>query len=230
MTTLVEEDLKNILPVRLAKSVSQEVVDRLNEILSDQDAAMAYRENLLSYVSVLKDGKFKMMDYVNAVKYASLKIMGDSNFKAYIKTFPDRYADMKGRGLTDDQISPYVSAYHKGKLVTSILEQAQVPVWLLNQDAVQQAINTQVHLMQNAKSEMVRMQAANSVLTHLKRPDVAKAEIDITVKEDTSLTAIREASIELARQQQEALQRGDVSVRELGKEVFTVEGEYTHED
>lgn len=107
-----------------------------------------------------------------------------------------------------------MSAYAKGKLVTAILEQAAIPTWLLNADHFQSAINVQVDLMNNAKSEMVKFQAANSLLTHLKRPETKDVNINIGVKDDDGLQALNAMMLDLAERQKALIESG-ASTREI---------------
>ena len=99
-------------------------------------------------------------------------------------------------------------------LVNLILEQTLVPVWVLNQDAVQKAINTQVELMTSAKSEMVRTQAANSILTHLKRPEKTQVELNLGEVETSGMKELKDTLTALAIQQQELIGRG-VGTRDI---------------
>ena len=89
MTVLTLETFRTALPDKVKKTINQELMDSINKTLSDPDMFETYRENLLSYASVMADGRFKMESYVSAVKYVSHKLMGASNIAAYIKTFPD---------------------------------------------------------------------------------------------------------------------------------------------
>ena len=163
---LTIEEVKAVVPANLKYSVNQELVDKLNTVSTEPELANTIRENFISWNGVLREGKYKMEDYLNAVKYVSYKMMEYSNVDAYAKTFPQRFATLQAKGMTSKDISAYVAAYSKGKLVTSILEQSLIPFWLLNQDARQKALNTQVELMLYSKSDRVRVMAADSVLAH----------------------------------------------------------------
>jgi hypothetical protein len=66
--------------------------------------------------------------------------------------------------------------------------------------------------MVNANSEKVRSDAANSVLTHLKPPETKKIELDISVKEDKSLSDLKSATMELVAAQRLALQAGSTTI------------------
>ena len=156
---LTTKEVRSALPVAL-KNEAEGVTNMLNGIQADPEMADQIRNNFITYTSVLQSGKYKMENYLMAIAYVSFKLMGHNNQESYARAFPDRYQRLVAKGTSAKDIASYVSAYAKGKLVTAILEQAAIPTWLLNADHFQSAINVQVDLMQNAKSEMVKFQAA----------------------------------------------------------------------
>lgn len=215
MTALTLDQFKLALPDKVKKSINQELIDQINATLSEPEMFEAYRDNLLSYTKVMADGRFKVSEYVNAVKYVSHKLMGCTNIEAYSKTFPDKMVRFTQQGVSAKDIASYVTAYNKSKLVNLIFEQTLIPAYVLNQDLYQKALNVQADLMMNAKSEKVRCEAANSLLTQLKQPEVKKVELDITTKEDSSINALRQATLELAAQQRLAIQAGAATVQDV---------------
>lgn len=215
MSVLTVEQFKVALPDKVKKSVNQELIDQINQTLSDPDMYEAYRDNLLSYTQVMQDGRFKVTDYVNAVKYVSHKLMGASNLQAYIKTFPDKYQRFKSQGVADKDIASYVTAYNKSKLVNLIMEQTLIPAWVLNQDLYQKAINKQAELMMTARSEKVQSDAAAHLMNALKPPEVKKVELDIGMKEDSSIAALRASTLELARQQRLMVEAGAMNAQQV---------------
>lgn len=208
MQPLTVEDVIKALPANLKTAATQELTDKINTIVSDPVAAENIRENFLSYVGVLKDGRFKTEDYLHAITYVSFKIMGLTNKDAYEKTFPDRMSKLIAAGTSSKDISAYVAAYNKGKLVNLIYEQTMIPTWVLNQDAFQKAINTQVELMTTSASDLVRTQAANSILTHLKKPEVKEFQISMETKENSGMKELMGSLEQLALQQQELIKQG----------------------
>lgn len=205
---LTKEEVQASVPSHVRMNVTDDLVNTLNNVSSDPEFAKTIRENFVSYAAVLKDGKFKLDDYVSAVAYVSYKLMGYSNQDAYSRTFPLRYQALVARGASNKDISAYVSAYNKNKLVNTVLEQTLIPVWVLNQDAYQEAINTQVDLMRNANSELVRTQAANSILTHIKRPEKQQVELSIGEVETAGMKDLREMLTQLAVQQRDLIGKG----------------------
>ena len=208
MTLLTAEQFKQVVPNQFKACVSQELIDQINQTLSDPDMYETYRDNLLGYAHVMREGKFKMEDYINAIKYCSHKIMGASNIDAYVKTFPDKYQAMLSAGKNAKDISSFVTAYNKNKLVNLILEQSMIPSWVLNQDMYQKALNHQLYLMLNAKSEKVQSDAANSILVHLKPPEVTKVELDIGLKKDSAMDDLKQNLAELALMQRQFISAG----------------------
>lgn len=208
---LTKELVVRAVPANLKSSITDALVDKINNCVSDPIIAEQIRENFISYTTVLKDGKFKTEDYLHAVMYVSYKLLGQSNHDAYMRTFPDRYTELVAKGIPSKDIAAYVAAYNKGKLVNLVFEQSAIPTWVLNQDIYQQAINTQFELMRTATSEKVRTEAANSLLTHLKRPEAIKAQIDVNLKDSSGMTELKAAMRELAGQQQERIAGGDTA-------------------
>lgn len=225
MTALTVEQFRQALPDKVKKSINQELIDQINTTLSDPDMYEAYRDNLLSYTKVMSDGRFKVAEYINAVKYVSHKLMGCTNIEAYSKTFPDKIARFTAQGVAPKDIASYVTAYNKSKLVNLIMEQTLIPSYVLNQDLYQKALNVQAELMVSAKSEKVRSDAANSLLTHLKMPETQKVELEIGVKEDSAISALRATTMELARQQRMMLEAGAMNAQEVAHSRLVIEGE-----
>lgn len=218
MTLLTAEQFKQVVPNQFKACVSQELIDQINQTLSDPDMYETYRDNLLGYAHVMREGKFKMEDYINAIKYCSHKIMGASNIDAYVKTFPDKYQAMLSAGKNAKDISSFVAAYNKNKLVNLILEQSMIPSWVLNQDMYQKALNHQLYLMLNAKSEKVQSDAANSILVHLKPPEVTKVELDIGLKKDSAMDDLKQNLAELALMQKQFISAGVTQVKDLAQQ------------
>lgn len=225
MTDITVEQFKEALPARLKKNINTEVIDQINELLADPDMYEQYRDNLMSYTNVMIEGKFKLSSYISAVKYVSHKLMNCTNLLAYTKTFPDKYADFLARGVSSSDISSYVHAYNSSKLVNLIYVQTLTPIAVLNNHMVQQALNVQADLMVNAKSEKVRSDAANSILTHLKLPETQKIELDIGVKGDSSIDALRASTMELVAMQRQMIQSGSMSAGDMAGSKLIIEGE-----
>ena len=205
---LTLQQVTHALPANLKNNVTQQLVDNINNCVTDPIMAEAIKDNFLSYTQVLSEGKFKTEDYLSAVMYVSFKLMGMTNQDAYSRTFPARYRTLLNNGTSAKDISSYVSMYNKGRLVNLILEKSLIPTWVLNQHIYQKAINVQADLMSNANSEMVRMQAANSILTHLTKPKEVGPLINLDLRENSGINELKATLAQLAQQQRDMISNG----------------------
>lgn len=199
--------VQEALPANHRNNITQEMVDQLNALSKDPEEARYIRDNFVSFSKVLQEGRYKVGDYVRAVMYVSHKVMGKSNLEAYKATFPDRYQDMVNRNRQPKDIASIVTAYNKGQLVTKVMERAIVPSWILNQDMFQSALQTQYDLMTDVTvSDKVRSDAANSILTHLKKPEDNKAELKIEIGLNDGMAALEKQLTEMARMQRNVIE------------------------
>lgn len=174
----------------------------------ESDGAELVRENWLTHANILREGVYSMDQYTTAIKYVSLKQMGHTNQQAYSIALGDRYQDMVAKGYDEQRISSHVAAYHKGALVQKLLSQSTVPLYLLYQDEAHKAIATLVNVMTNEDtSPRTRAEAADKLLNHIKRPEAAKIELEVSQKQD----GMQELSVmmrELAQKQLKAIEEG----------------------
>jgi hypothetical protein len=229
---LTIKQFQRVLPKGVKAKLTSDMVNSINGVISDPGIRDNYRDNLLSYTNVMQDGKYKIQSYIDAVRYVSHKLMGSSNVEAYTKTFPSRYQRVvtENKHLEPEAIgkilSSYVAAYNKTKLVVKVFEQTLVPSHILNADMYQKALNRQAYLMTHANSEKVQSDAANSLLTHLKMPEVNKIELDIGLKQDKSIDLLREATVALAKAQQESIKKGGHTAHDIAQSAIVVEAEF----
>lgn len=220
---LTVESLKKCLPKSLKTNATQELVDSINAAGSNEEERRQIQENVLGYMGILGSGNYKTEDYIAAVKYVTYKLMGRSNIVAYTATFPARYSRLVALGTSEKDIAAYVTAYNKNKLVNLILEQSLIPTWIINQDVYQKAINTQAEIMLNSKSDMARVQAANSILTHLKRPEAVAPLVNINIKETSGMSELKDLLGSLAHRQKDLIKKGGTA-KEIAEQRLVIEG------
>lgn len=213
---LTLKEVQDSLPAGQKGVITQDMVDQLNALSRDPEEARYIRENFISFSQVLAEGRFKLGDYVRAVMYVSHKVMGKSNLDSYKATFPERYQQMVADGRQPKDIASYVAAYNKGKLVNLVYERAMIPTWVLNQDMFQSALNTQYEIMNDVNvSDKVRVEAANSILTHLKKPETNKAELKIKIGMNDGMAALEKRLAEMAEVQQRTIEGRMMTAQEV---------------
>ena len=222
MENISAEELKSCLPDKLKRNVSASVMSKVNEVLGDPEVYDTYRENLLGYAHVLQHGRFKMTNYIDAVKFVSYKLMGKTSKQSFLLVFPEKIANWDNNGVESKDQASYITAYNSSKLVNLVYEQSLIPVHVLNRDNYQRAINTQISLMLTAKSEMARVQAANSVLTHLKPPEQTQIDINIRSDSDSAIDALTASTQAMINQQKQMLSDGLLNAQDLAHQSLNV--------
>ena len=215
---MVREELTEVLPTGMHHRIDEKVMQTINELIDDDGMRDTIRENLISYTSVLTEGRYKIDSYLTAVKYASYKLCSETNQLAFSRTFPLKMAQWKAEGRHQKEIARYTTAYNQSKLVTAIMKQARMPTSILNADVFQEAIMTNAEIMRDTDiSPMVRMQAANSIMTHIKPPEVTKIELEVGVKSNDIMNDLRVVSEQFARAQQLEVLSGRQSIKNIAE-------------
>lgn len=216
MSDISVEALKAVTPKSQRTMITEDLVGKLNEWDKDPKLMESFKTNVLSYISVLKEGKFKVTDYMNAVRFVSYKLMGYTDVDAYVITFPERYQRLIDEGVPRSEVSPYVSAYKNNALVAKIFEQTIVPTHVLNAPMQQEALNELMRLGLNARSEMARVNALSKVLDATKAPETAKIELDLKMDNKDAIAELRKATEDLAVEQLRSIQAGK-AVKEIAE-------------
>lgn len=213
---LTLNEVKESLPAGQRGHITQDMVDQLNALSNDPNEARAIRDNFISFSQVLAEGKFKLGDYVYAVMYVSHKLMGKTNLESYKLTFPDRYNKMVADGKQTKEIASFVAAYNKNKLVNLVYERSIVPSWVLNQDMFQNALNVNCEIMNDVnESGRTRVEAANSILNHLKKPEAIKHELGITLDKTDGLKTLEQRITELAASQRSQIEAQGMTAQDV---------------
>lgn len=199
------ESMRNSLPAKVKGSVSKEIFEKVKRALEDNDGIKEFfQENFINYANVINSGKYTLQQYTNAVMFVSLILSGLTDREAYVKIFPERAEKFN---WDECKITNNAASFKKSKLVCKLMEYAIIPSWILNQGAYQKAINTQVYLMENARSEMVRCKAAQSLLENLKKPEEVKNN-EININVHTEIDDLREIYTSIAKKQLEYIKNG----------------------
>lgn len=223
---LTQTEIMSAVPAHLRTAITPAFVDKLNNMAADPLVAEEFEKNFVSYSKVLLEGKYKTEDYLNAIAYVTYKMLGHSNQDAYKLTFPDRNRKMVSAGYDPKQISSFVSAYHKGQLVSAILTQTIIPAFVLHQSKFHDAVITLAEISNDTGAlNKDRVAAADSLLRHLTPPTAKEINLNLGVQESSGMTELREAMLGMARQQQELVREG-FSVKQIA-EAPLIEGSAT---
>lgn len=241
MTQLVTiEDLKAALPTKKGV-ITQEAVDIINSSRNDPEFQ---GESLLKtasiYEGVMKKARAPLPDYLNAIRFCAYIMTNNSNYtEAYKKVFADREF-VKARANADTKSSLYgeltsaASRYRRTKLVTDILTVSQVPLDLMFTGHRYKAIGILAQVMEDAKLDRDKINAAKELLAATKGPDNVKIELDVGVTESSAIQQLNDQLAEIAGRSIKHLEAGSTNLNELGAlkvvDDDIIDGEYTNVD
>lgn len=224
---LNQSEVMSALPAHLRTAVTPQFVDKLNNIAADPLYAEEFERNFVSYSKVLMGGKYKTDDYLNAVAYVTYKLLGHTNQDAYKFTFPDRQRQMVAKGYDAKQISSFVSAYHKGQLVSAILEQTMVPAFVLHASKFHQAIGVLAEIaLDDSALNKDRVAAADSLAKHLTAPVAKEINVNLGVQESSGMAELREGMLQMAIQQKRMIEEG-FDVKQIAEQGLIIPGTAT---
>lgn len=213
-----EEFSKETLSLTLPEAmVTDDIVDKANSLFNDMEASELFKENLLSYANVLAKGRYTLDQYLLAVQYSTYVMMDTGKTEAWKLTFPDRYSRLLAKGSTSKVIMAHASAYAKTKLVNLVIEQTMIKSSILNQHMFQEALNIQMDLARDAKSEMVRSTAASAVLAYTVMPDKPANQDEIVSASMSIIEQLAAATNALAQTNKEAIQGGSKTAKQVAQ-------------
>ena len=213
---LALETVKKLVPKNQRTMITQEFLDKIESSVQDSLIAEQFKENFITYLNVLSKGKYKMEDYISAVKYVSYKLLGYTNIDAYAATFPERFNRLKQEG--QQKIDAFVSMYNKGKLVMQIYEQTIVPTYVLNAPLHQEALNELAKMIKDPSVRgMTKVKACEAILQHTKQPDIVKGELTIGIEQQDTISELRDVVEQLAEVNRLSIAKNIKSIKEVAE-------------
>lgn len=220
-------ELKEVYPIKVSDVVLQNAVDIINNASKNLDFTMAqyFRESCINHIDIMKESKHRVsfQDYVNACKFVTFKMAGNTDVRAYALTFPDRVRRMERERISNSHLYQYANIYSKNKTVVEVMTKVMVPKYVMYQDWFDKAVNVQGEIMLNDKvSPKVRSDAANSLMTHLKPPEIKQAELKINTSGSEAISQLAEALNNLSGKQRELILTGEYTIKDVSEaEIYT---------
>lgn len=143
---------------------------------------------------------------------------GHTDTRAYSLTFPERIERMAREGISNTNLYVYANSYAKNKVVVEIMAKLMVPTHIMFHDYFSLAVKTQVEIMtDDSVSPKVRSDAANSLMTHLKQPEIKQAELKINTNDTGVINQLSEALNNLSKGHKELLSQGKTTLRDISE-------------
>ncbi len=216
-----KDKLQRLLPKGTHHKVTDEIIGMIGTMETDTGMLQEYmEERVLSYLPVLKETKVDLREYVNAVKFCSLK-KHMSNEKSWEICFPVKFKKLKDEGRWN---TSHVSMYNSSTLVTKIDAQMAIEISIQYAPHFHRAMMKQVELSNGIAagglpvSAQVQHLAAKTIL-EVAAP-IVDQNVNLKIGQSDEAKSSQEKMIHemqtLARNQQALLEAGH-SIEEVQK-------------
>lgn len=193
--------------------VSEETLEEINKLATDEDYGEEFLDSYLTHMNVLKEAtRTNHRQYLNAIKFFTLVEAGNNLTDSYIKVFPERY-DARRRNHPENEDGKEImrseaSRFNRSVIVNEIRKVAAIPVQLIHRHLLHDAILKQAALMQDAKSEMVQQKASACLIEQLKPQEDTVLKLDVEDGASSVISDLRAATVALAAKEREAVLAG----------------------
>ena len=202
------KELVSLVPKKQKTLITENLVEIINTVGVDDDIAEEFKQNFVTYSTIIGEGKYTVHEYKNAIQFITLLLLENKDIDAYEKVFPDRYQRLIDRGLDRSKISSYATNYKKTQLVTKIIEQTLTPAKILNAPMFQEALNHQRTLMMKSTSDMVQHLAAKTIMEYLAVTEDSVLKVDVSVTKNEVVEENESFMLELAEKKLELMRLG----------------------
>lgn len=212
---------------RLRGFIDEEFMDKLEVISGSGDEVIDeyMGENFVEWLGVLEGGKWGLREYIDAVKYCSYRLLGETQESSYRKCFQEKCGKVEERYSGESEASRkervcwLARAYDKNKLVCMIMRQSLVPSWILNAPLYQEALNELVKMVRNNEVKgMSKVRACEAIIEATKQPEEVKVSIggNVGVRSE-AMDELRQVTEELCRGLKEEMRSGRKDLREVSE-------------
>lgn len=178
-------DLRKSLPTRKT-TITQEIVDIINASIEEPEfQGSTFIQSVVTYEQVMQKHNASIKEYLSAIKFCAYLISTDENQSAaYKKTFYNREfvqarLDAEVNSVGYREITSAASRYRRSPLVIDILTVSQVPLDMMFAGARYKALGVLAQVMETAKYDRDKINAAKELLAATKGSDNMKVELEI---------------------------------------------------
>lgn len=225
------DQMKSAFPKK-KNAITQEAVDIINDSMVDPEFQ---GESLLKtasiYQEVLAGARASVPEFLNAIRFCAYISTEDANYtEAYKRVFVERdFVKERLSAPTDSQkyveLTSAASRYRRSKLVVDILTVSQVPLDLIFSGYRYKAIGVLAGIMETARYDRDKINAAKELLVATKGADNVKIELDVGVQESTALQQLNDQLSQVAHRQKLLLEADAGNLEEFGA-MKVIEADY----
>jgi hypothetical protein len=228
MKELSLEVVQSQLTAKGKLQVTAETIEEMNKLIHDPDYGPEFMESYMDHLQVLADApRNDHKQYLNAIKFFSLVEADNSLTDAYVKVFPERYERRRLGNMEKENVKQLLrgeaSRYNGSKLLSEIRRVATIPVQLIHRHLLHEAILETANLMKNARSEMVRAKAADTLIRELKPSEDQVLKVEVADGSTSVIEELAKATAAMAAAAQQGIMAGIPLKQIAGSKIYTVE-------
>lgn len=173
------EEARSFVPRKFRSQITENFLDQMEQVIGDGEQARCVRENFISYSKVLQDcgPNVGILDYLNAVRFITFKIMGYSIEESWRRVFPHKVEKLI-KECKESHICKYSNIFNKSQIVNKIYSQTIIPSYILHHDMYEETLYTLNDMLNNGELRgMAKVKAAKTILKHTNPSKVTKLKI-----------------------------------------------------
>ena len=211
------EEARSFVPRNFRSQITEKFLDQMEQAIGNDEQARHVRENFITYSKVLQDcdPNVNILDYLNAVRFITFKIMGYSAEESWKRVFPHKVEKLLREG-NEKHINKYANIYNKSQIVNKIYSQTMIPSYILHHEEYEKMISTLNDMIYSGELRgMAKVKAVEIFLSNTKPPEVAKAELQVSIQQSDTITDLRDATDKFARAMRLAIEEGKTTATEI---------------
>lgn len=220
--TITKEEIQNRFPTR-RNTITDDIVDIINQAQTEPEfQGESLLQSATTYEKVMQQNRVGIKEYLNALRFCAYLISMDDNLtEAYKRVFADRdfvkeRMNASPGSVGYNEITSAASRFRRSKIVVDILTVSQVPLHLMFTGYAYEAVGVLYNVMNTAKYDRDKINAAKELLAATKGPENVKIELDVGIKESSAITQLNEQLAKFASASLTHLQAGTTDLGKLG--------------
>ena len=219
---ITKEEIAKRFPDK-RQTITDEIVEIINAAQTEPEfQGESLLQSATTYQNIMSQNRVGIKDYLNALRFCAYLISMDDNLtEAYKRVFADRDF-VKDRLSASpgsnayNELSSAASRYRRSKVVVDILTVSQVPLHLMFTGYAYEAVGVLYNVMNTAKYDRDKINAAKELLAATKGPENVKIELDVGIKESSAIMQLNAQLAQFASASLSHLQAGTTDLGKLG--------------
>ena len=93
------DELVSLVPKKQKTLITQSLVDLMNAVGVNDDTAEEFKQNFVTYSSIIGEGKYSVTEYKNAIQFITLLMLEDVTFPSPSSAFTPLYYPLQSQSF-----------------------------------------------------------------------------------------------------------------------------------